>query len=129
MLTAFASTRMGRTHIRAREYQFQTHGEIDALQEPGYVSSMRQDFSYSLELDIEFEPDEMIGERAHAIRHGIAKTDGQAKGETTEEEEQKEFHDHCDDPPVEEPQDLQCYSRKSSTSPWKREKVRTCWMG
>jgi hypothetical protein len=79
ILTTFALTPMGRAYIQAHEYQFQTHGEIDTLQEPDYVSSMRQKFSlsHSLEPDIEFEPDEIIGERAHTGRHGIAKADGQ----------------------------------------------------
>jgi hypothetical protein len=98
MLTAFAVTSMGCAYIRSRKYQFQTHGEIDALHEPNYVSLMRQDFPHSLEPDIEFEPDEIIGERAHAVRHGFAKPDGKAKGEATEEE----FHNSGDDSPVEE---------------------------
>jgi hypothetical protein len=59
---------------------------------------MRQELSHSLEPNIEFEPDEIIGQRAHAVRHGIAKADGQEKGEATKEE----FYDSGEERPVEE---------------------------
>jgi hypothetical protein len=88
---------MGHAHIRAREYQIQNHWEIDVPQEPDYVSSMRQEFSHSLEPYIEFEPDEVIEQRVHTVPHGIAKADGQKKSEATEGEE---FYDSSDEPPA-----------------------------
>jgi hypothetical protein len=41
ILTALALTPLGRAHIRARQYQFQTHREIDAVQQPDYMNPMR----------------------------------------------------------------------------------------
>jgi hypothetical protein len=119
MLTAFALTLMGRAHIRSRESQCQTYGEIDALQDPDYVSSMKQQFSHSLEPDIEVEPDEIIGQRAYAVQYEIAKVDGQDKGEVTEEKKEN-FMIQAMSLLLQKRQYLQHYSRKSSTNPCKK---------
>jgi hypothetical protein len=99
MFTVLTLTPMARAHIGVRAYQSQTYGEIDSLQEPCYMSSMRDEFSHFLKPDIKFEPDEIIGQRADDVRHGFAKADRQEKGEAIEEEK---FHDSSDGPPVEE---------------------------
>jgi hypothetical protein len=49
--------------MRAHEYQFQSRGGIDALQEPYCVRSTRQEFSHTVEPDIEFEPERIVEPR------------------------------------------------------------------
>jgi hypothetical protein len=71
MFTACALTPMGYAHIRARDYQFRSTESIDALQEADNVKLMRQKFSHTV------EPDEIVEQKAHAIRDGITKSDEQ----------------------------------------------------
>jgi hypothetical protein len=119
---------MGRVHIRAREYQFQTHGEIDALQGPDYVNSMRYEFSHFLEPGIEFERDEIIGQRARAVRYGIAKADGQEKGAATEEGEE-EWHDSGDESHVEEAPRFARSLQEEVEKPLEERQSRDCSIG
>jgi hypothetical protein len=95
MLTTFGLTSMGRIHIPAREYQFQSYGRIDMIQEPYHVRLMRHKFSHTVEPDVEFKPDNIADQRTDVIRYGIIQADEQENGEAREEEEN--FHYPGDD--------------------------------
>jgi hypothetical protein len=87
ILITFELTPIGYAHIRARENQFQTLGRIGTLKEVDYVTSMRQEFAHTIEPDIEFGPDGVIEQRAHAVRRRITKSDEHENGGAREEEE------------------------------------------
>jgi hypothetical protein len=68
---------------------------------------MAQEFSQTFEPYIAFDPDEIVEQRAHAIRHGIARANEQENGDVREEtdnqeEEEGDFHNPGDEPPIEE---------------------------
>jgi hypothetical protein len=103
MLTVFTLIPMGWTHIQARECQFQTLWRIESLEKRDYIKLMRQEFSYTVEQDVEFERGKVVRQSAHTIQHGITRANEQENGEAREEEEgDKDFHESANERQVEE---------------------------
>jgi hypothetical protein len=86
----------------------------------GYMKLMRQEISHTVEPDGEFRRDDIGDQRADAILHGIIKADEQENDKAKKKRIMETSF------LLMKRQDLQCDSRKSLTSHWKKGWIETC---
>jgi hypothetical protein len=108
---------IGHIYPRARQYKFQTLGEIHTYQESACMTSVMHEFSSPVKPGIEFELDGIIEHRKHAMRRRIADADEQENGDAREKEKEEEDFRDRDRAPVEEALTLPFLPGKESDKP------------
>jgi hypothetical protein len=82
--------------------------------------------SYTVQIEIEFEPDATVEQRAHAARCEISKASKQENSEAREQEGEEELRDHGDAPTVDETPRFAMLLKEELDKLWKKEWIGTC---